>query len=119
MTLTRAEILAAKDIEIVEIKVPKWGGSIWVKSLSAREREEFEAALFGTGKLELHNIRAKMASLAVCDENGNPLFTEEDIEELNKKNTAVLQKIFVKCQELSGIGDKVVEKLAKNSSSTP
>lgn len=96
-----------------------------VKALTGAERDAFEGSMVkfsGDGKsrsMNLTNIRAKLAALAICDESGQRLFTDADIQALAKKSAAALDRVFTVAQRLSGLTDGDVEELAKNSESAP
>ena len=121
MSLTKQQILAADDTKRACLKVPEWGGEVFVRVMSGTERDMFEAEVYGSadrngsGKLNLRNVRAKLAALTLCDESGNRLFTDADIVELGKKSAAALDRVFTVAQHLNGFSDKDVEDLAKNS----
>jgi hypothetical protein len=122
-TLKRDDILAVKDIQLEIVSVPEWGGEIYVKGMTGVERDAFEASVVqsrGKGvKMDLSNIRAKLASLTICDENGQRLFTDADVRELGKKSAAALQRVFAMAQKLSGIGDQDMAELAEGLEANP
>ena len=121
MALSRADILGADDLPKKEVSVPEWGGHVWVRTMTGTERDAFEAALLnGESKAtNLGNIRARMASMTLCDDVGERLFVAEDIEELGAKSAAALDRVFAVAQELNHFGDKDVEDLAKNLGAAP
>lgn len=116
-TLNRDDILKADDIGRELVPVPEWGGDVYVKGMTGAERDKFEASIVEQrGKkqnLNMTNIRAKLASLTICDEQGKRLFTEADIAKLSEKSASALQRVFAIAQRLSGIGDADVEELAE------
>lgn len=121
--LKRDEILKAPDQVIEVIAVPEWGGEVCVRSLSAAERDRLEASMIKVrGKeksVNLENIRAKVLSMAVCDEDGKRLFSESDVKELGGKNAAAVQRVFVAAQRLAGLTDSDVEELAEEIKDDP
>jgi hypothetical protein len=116
--LTKEEILGVTDLPVKEIDVPEWNGVVCIRGLNAQERDEFEEHLFvGEGKdrkMNLKNIRARLISMCVCDENGGSLFTHEDILTLGKKNARVVNRIFAEAQSLSGLGNEDIKDAIKN-----
>lgn len=115
--LSRDAILAAHDLRMEEVAVPEWSGSVWIRSLSGIERDDFEADYLrrkGYGE-ELQNFRARLVMLCACDESGNRLFTADDLEPLGKKSAAALDRLFAAAQQLNGIGGRDMEELQKNS----
>lgn len=123
MTLNKQQILEASDIQMVPVDVPEWGGVVMVKGLTGKERDQFESSIVSfkgrNQTLNLSNIRAKLACLAICDEDGNRLFSEKELEELANKSAQALQRIFLVAQQLSGITGEDVDDYLKNSESGP
>lgn len=115
--LTKDEILQADDIRKEEVEVPEWGGSVWVQTMSGKERDRFEASIISAkGERNLTNLRAKIVALSVIDESGKRLFTFEDALELGKKSARALDRVFSVAQRLSGFTPQDVEEMTKNSS---
>ena len=116
--LTRDQILQADDIRKEVVHVPEWGGDVMVYGLSGRERDQFESGALdlSTGKavMELVNLRARLCALAIRDENGQHLFSEDDIDLLGKKSASALQRVFETAQRLSAMTSQDVETLTKN-----
>mgnify|MGYP000058895051 CR=1 FL=1 len=119
MILNRDGILGCIDVQIETVEVPQWKGSVYIKSLNGKERDAFESAcLTGRGtrkELNLVNMRARLVAVSVVDEDGKLIFTEEDVQALGEKNAGALDLIFTAAQRLSGLGQKDVEELTKNS----
>jgi len=119
--LDKNMILAASDVVKELVDVPEWGGSVYVRSITAAERGQIEAAAArfkeGKGKddsfARLFTLR--FAAMAICDENGARLFADADIEKLAQKNAAVISRLAEIAQRLSGFGKKDMEELEKNS----
>ena len=123
--LNRTEILEASDIKVQEVAVPEWGenAAVYVKGMNGAERDKFEGSLItmrGKDKdLNMSNIRAKLASMTICDEKGKRLFNENDVQALSQKSAAALQRVFAVAQRLSGISDEDVEELAEEIKNDP
>lgn len=117
MALTREQILAVDDRRMEEVRVPEWGGSVWVRSLTGAEADamalcEFESGL--TGKDALADYNARMVAKCACDEGGNPLFTLDDVAALGKKSAGALGRIVEVAHRLNGIGKSDLEAVQKN-----
>lgn len=121
--LSKEAILAIKDIVVEKCDVPEWGGFLYVKTLSAKEKEAWEGEqLASRGKDEnvnLGNVRASLAAITMCDENGVSLFTVEDVTALNEKSVLALDRVFDKARKLNRIGTQDMTELTKNSAGTP
>lgn len=118
--LTKEQILQANDLPKELVKVPEWDGEVYVRTMTGAERDAFEQSLIiSKGKIDLVNVRAKLCALAICDENGNRLFSDLEIEQLGQKSAVALDRIFEVTQRLNKIGTEDIEELEKNSSSIP
>ena len=119
MFLTKEQILSAQDFKTEEVEVEEWGGSVIIKSLTAKERDRFEASMIeGRGKdrkTNLENLRARLVAKTAVDEQGNLLFSEKDVDALGEKNAAAIDKVFAVAQRLSKLRPEDVEELTKNS----
>ena len=121
--LSREMILAAEDLPMERVEVPEWGGFVYIRTLTGKERDKYEDGCFvGKGRKRVYTLRdtrARLAVLAVCDETGRRLFTDTDIDRLGGRSAAALDRVFEVAQRLSGVSDEDVEDLAKNSETTP
>lgn len=122
MTLNREAILQADDLERREVSVPEWGGTVFVRGMTGRERDQFEASIVKQkGKnteINMKNARAKLVALCAVDEEGNRIFSDTDIALLSNKSAKALDRIFAMAMELSGISKDDMEELTKNSDET-
>lgn len=118
--LSKAEILAKDDLKKEEVFVPEWDAWVIVQSMSASQRDRFEAGtVVRNGKkvtTNLENIRARLCLLCMVDENGERLFQEEDTWPLGGKSASALDRIFTVAQRLNGLRDEDVQELAGESS---
>jgi len=121
--LTREAINITVPFEKVEVDVSEWSitgerTTVFVRELSARERDAFEASLVtGNGKktkTDFRDMRAKLAVATCCDANGNPLFLPEDIETLSGKSAKVLDRICDAARKLNGMDTEDEEETVKN-----
>jgi len=116
--LTRDDILQISDIKVEEVHVPEWGGYVYVRTLTAAERDQFEQDIVeikGKKVVTKDNVRAKLVARAVCNpETKERIFTDQDIDALSKKSSAALGRIYNVASKLSGLSEEDVEELAKN-----
>lgn len=116
--LTKEQILGASDIQIKKVEIPEWNGFVFVKGMTAKERDGFEASIIRMNgkvrKVDMRDLRAKLVSKSICDKDGKLLFDEKDIKELGEKSASAVQRIFTVAQELSGLTDEDAEELLKN-----
>lgn len=119
--LTAAQILAAPDIKTYEIEVPEWGGNVLIRPMTGHQRDQWEGQFAGidpkdpkaTEKITA-NMRARLVAQHLVDENGKLLFSSKDVEALGQKSAAALDRLFGKCQTLSGLSDRDVKELEEN-----
>ena len=120
--LNRDQVFAARDIKREVMDVPEWGGKIAIWGMTGLQKGTFESALMATkGKSQTENWkRFRSAMLVKCCYDGlqdgaNRVFRDQDIDALNEKSAAVLDRLFQKAQDLSGYTKKDVDELTKNS----
>lgn len=113
MALTREQILAADDIKRQAVKVPEWGGDVFVKVMTGEERDAFELDTLAEGR-DRRNIRAKLLARCLCDDNGKRLFTDAEIAALAAKSGGALNRLFDVAIKLNRIGNDEIEELEKN-----
>ena len=115
--LTAAQILDAPDRKHKVVAVPEWGGDVLVWEATASQRDRLETMCLNKREHEDQavSLRAVLLAFSICDEQGQPLFTEADIVALSKKNYKVLDRIREVADRLSGLTDEDKKDLAKNS----
>ena len=116
--LTKDAILASKDFTLKEVEVPEWGGSIFIGTMTGKERDNLESAFVNAkdgDNSNLLNLRAKIVAITACDPEGVRLFTLDDIEALGGKSSLVLDRLFTIAQQVNGMSGKDVEGIVGNS----
>lgn len=114
MALTAEQILAADDLGLLEVKVKEWGGSVFIRVMSVGELDAYQKEWIGKKEVGVDNFRAKFLARCLCDEKGQRLFSDEQVEDLARKSAKVVGKLFDKAASHNAITDKDVEELAKN-----
>lgn len=120
--LSRDEILGADDLKREAVEVPEWGGSVYVRALTGTERDSFEESIMDikqtgksvSAKVILAAMRAKLCARCIVGENGERLFSDEDVEALGEKSAAALDRVFTVAQKLNAIGEGDIEELKGN-----
>ena len=83
---TLSEFQTSFGSEPVEVEIPdfaKDGLSVFLKPLTSRDRDNFEASVVGVdGVRDLHNLRARLVALCWCSEDGSPIGSEDEIGSL-------------------------------------
>jgi len=119
--LTADEILEQSDCtEVRRVEVPEWGGHVYVRMITATERDQWEQKFVGreTGD---RNLRGSFVWLCLCDAGGKPLYLEKPYlaNGFAKKSARVINRIFEAAHDLNGMGEKSIEELEKNSETIP
>lgn len=137
--LTKDQILAARNMRKTEIvPVPEWfeNGEVIIIELSGKERDAFEADMVQLGtngqqKINLRNIRAKLVARCVVNPDDfdvthvdgvsyaalkknrtiTRMFNDVDVNDLGDVSATALQRVFDRCQHLSGITKDDVDEL--------
>jgi hypothetical protein len=109
MSLSKAKILAAKDVKLSEaVPVPEWGGDVYVRTISGTERDKFEEA-YSEQKMKAFRVRFLVLTLA--DEAGDRLFGDADIDALGDKSSVVINRLFDKAWQHNAFTDSAVDAL--------
>jgi hypothetical protein len=118
MILTREQILASKGKRTIEpLEVPELGGSVFVRELMGDEREAVLAKRLPDGKVDPTGLTARLLVVAVCDEDGNPMFQPSDEAALSGIPAKALERIFTVAERLSVLDSETRKKLEGNSGS--
>lgn len=139
MALTREELRAAirdaQDIKIEPVDVPEWpavNGSLFVRLLSARGKEEYLDSIREVtatpsadgGKVDIKVFTTmsaiKLAAATMCDKDGNVLFGVENMEDvlmLADKSADAMQRVIDKTGDINGFSNKA-KVVAKNVSAS-
>ena len=89
--VTRESILAANDGELKKISVPEWGGDVFIRSMSSRQRDKFEMQVQSK---DFENMRARLVCAMARNEKGELLFKESDAAALGEKSVKPIQRVF-------------------------
>lgn len=116
--LSKQDILAAQDMRREEVHVPEWGGSVYVRSLSADEKDAFEYKMYSQ-KQTGRGIRAAYVGLSLVDEMGQRLFTDEEVPMLGTKFAGAVDRVFEVVSRINRISERDLEDLGKNSDAVP
>ena len=117
--LSKNEIFAADDRRTEDVPCPEWGGTVRLRGLTGSERDEYEASMQkqvgGKPVQDLRNFRARLVQLSAINEDGTPLFEQNEVAALSRRSSVALSRLFDAACRLSGITDDDVEALEGNS----
>lgn len=120
--LTKDQILNSVSRRYEYVNVPEWGGPIRLRSLTGKERDDFETSMQdqpsrrgGRGKGTTANFRARLIGMCAVDDDGEKLFTNRhEINLLGEQSASALQKVFDVCAAMNGFSDEDVESLVED-----
>ena len=100
----RDKILAADDLATVAIPVSEWDCTVYIKAMSTKE-------VLKVDKYNNENL-FKLVILSCCDEEGNNIFSKDDVDLVLEKNHKVITQLMEEFNKLNGFVD--TSKIAKN-----
>lgn len=114
MALSKKAILAAKDTKLKgPVAVPEWGGDVYFRTISGLERDQFEDAY---SEQKMKAFRARFLVLTISDENGDRLFGDNEVEDLGKKSSVVINRLFDEAWQHNAFTQEAVDALGEGSS---
>ena len=66
---------------------------------------------------DVANMRAKLVARSVVGDDGEPVFTQNDVAALGELSAAALDRVFEAASRLSGLNEKDLEEMGKASES--
>lgn len=112
----RAKALGGAS-ELAYEEVGAWGGIVRVCEMSAERRDLWEnACVEGSpdGRtIDKRNFRARLAVYTVCNAEGQPIFTPDDVVPLGRGPAGPLIEIATIAMRLNHLTDDAVDELKK------
>lgn len=116
MSLTIEQILAVNDTTPIEVPVPEWSGSVYVRRLSASEALRLSQAIRAIRGDDAHQERMVTALAAyLCDAHGGALATIEQARLIAEKSAAAVNRIAAAGHVANAIDTASAEAASKNS----
>jgi hypothetical protein len=122
--LNKDQIFAADDLEQEVVEVPEWNGTVIVRGATAAEYEDYQQSLYVTnydvkGKptltKNLANSKARLVIRCIVNDKGERIFTDGEAGKLGAKSAAVVNRLYDKVMDLSGMSTKAQEEIEGNS----
>lgn len=114
MSLSKLQILAASDLNLLEVPVPEWGGSVYVRVMTVGERDAYELEWNRTGG-NIEDFRTKFVARCLADDKGQRLFTDAEVAALAGKSAKVINRLWKACMSHNDLDEPAVQEAAKNS----
>jgi hypothetical protein len=114
-SLTAESILDVKDLAPHPYNVPEWGGTLYIRQLSAAEGLELGEFIGDKPK----GANARVVLFCLCDANGKRLFADHQLKAMQSKSMKVLNRLSNECMRVNGVGadtkeQKAIDADAKN-----
>jgi hypothetical protein len=117
----RDTIFAADDLDSEIVEVPEWGVKVTLRALSGVQRSVMMDRTMPVDGGEASTpqvarwFNVMMLILCAYDpETGNALFTDEDLDALQQKNVAVIDRLGKLCAQKSGFAPDALEEATKS-----
>lgn len=106
-------ILNAQDLPVKPLEVPEWNNcTVYLKSLNGVERVQLERDI-AAGDKDKTLTYGRIACAVLCDQEGNLLFTPEDIAKLDAKNGGALVRVYEAAMATIAMSQKDIDDLKK------
>ena len=119
--MTRETFLSSRDRAYKDVPVPEMGEEavVRISVMSGTSRDEWETKLAQrqgpNGKLvDLKGLKAHLVVATAVDEEGDSLFTLEDLEAINEHNGTVIDRLSDIALLLNGLTEEALEEMGKN-----
>ena len=121
--LTRDKILKADDLPLERVEVPEWGGVVYMRVLTGKQRDEIEQLATdrkAAKRFECKELIARLVAMSLCDKKGKLLFGgHDDAIKLNEKSSAVITRLFRIVQRISKISDNDLKEMSSDFEGGP
>jgi len=110
------DIMEAKDVGYEDVLVPEWGNKLYrLRALTGTDADSLVPT-----EGDLTNFKARLVVRSLVDpKTGKRLFRDDDAVRLGQHSNAVLHRLALRIQQLSGLDQLSQEGTAKNSDATP
>jgi len=122
---TRDMLLKPVERPSETVDLPELGDgiSVIVTGMTAKERSEFDQQFVSRKgepmKKRIAEGRERIIVACCRDEEGKRLFTTDDVAQLGKQSSLIIERIVTVAQRLSGMTKDELEDAVKNSEETP
>lgn len=117
--LGKDAIFRARDLQVEQVEVPEWGGHVFVRGMTAGQRDRLEASMIDKkgqpAPARLSEFRTRMVITCVVDSKGVPLFTVDDLPALQAKSMLAVRRIVDVARRLSGMTEDDESEIVGNS----
>lgn len=98
-------------LEPIEVECPEWGGSVMVERAVAKKQMDYAALI---DKLDGVNPNISLIITFCVDESGKNLFSEADVEWLERQPISVINRLARTIAEENGFTKEIQEATEEN-----
>ncbi len=114
MNLAEQILSVPDERKRIAVPMPEWGDkTVYVQSLNADEIDRIKEIDARHEKVDKVYSWGTFL-MAVVDENGEPVFTDEHVPQLRKRSMPAIMRLFRMSNKLNGFTEDIVEQLEKN-----
>ena len=122
--IDRETFLRPLDRRRERVPLPEFGddAACWVYGWTAGERtaweKEFQKPNGKPDKVRQNEIRERLVVRCVRDDNGQPIFSDGDLEAIRQQDAAVIERVVNAALRVTGVTEGDIEELVGNSEET-
>ena len=118
----RETIIQAQDFDKEEVKIDAWGVTVYIRTMTARHADDIQVHYLrfrnqgqvSEGKITdpevIRDLKVRMVSYCLADENGNLLFDDDDGREiLREKSSSVIDRLYEVANSLNKMDAEAIE----------
>ncbi len=111
------DVILKSSIKQEKVELKDLGITVTLQEMDAARMEQYERLIYkidddGNLNIDTKNLKSKMVAFSVVDDNGNLIFTAEDVEKLARSRGGVVKKLSDVAGKLNGLYNE--EKAKKN-----
>lgn len=105
------QLAQQKNATVHTVEVKDFG-SVGLRVMTGTEREKYETTAVVNGKFVIEDFRARLLCKTLCDDQGNRLFSDDEIGTVSSFPSPVLIQLFSEAQKLNALSPEAVDELA-------
>lgn len=108
--------LARISRRVESVAVPEWGGTVCIREISISEKDSLEASYDTSNKSGAwwQDFRAKLLILCICDEQGNRLYQDEELQQVSQLPAGGASRVWEAAATLNKLRKDDQEQTEKN-----
>lgn len=121
--MTRDDWLALPAYRIETLTHPVTGATVYVRSMTSDERDEWEAGQYQLNGANIvanrKQVRARLILRCLCDADGKRVFGDNDLSMIGGLDARLTDPLYEAAYKINRLSKADVEELEKNSGGGP